>query len=139
MNNITENAYETGYRIPKELIQLLIEKFGYHGQCCDFCDRSHVFNDKCGICGKQKIRCGSLCKNKGYQVCIVCKKHINNKPCRVCKINGIVPKNLEGRQAIRKIRGKLIDGWMCSKCISIKPCKYCENMVECPPWCKTQK
>ena len=131
---------ESGYIIPKEIIELLIEKYAPPAKCCDFCDRTHVFNEVCPVCHEQKVRCGSRCKNithNGY--CYLCRRtsHLCT-PCKMCQIKYPDAEiGVTGRIAIRHVEGKLIDKWLCRDCLELPPCDECRCIKYCSPRCKT--
>ena len=123
------------YKIPKDLIELLINKYAPHQNCCDFCDRTHTLNEKCCMCKESKVRCGIKCRQLNLQICKFCHSRFNL--CKQCIIK--YGHYSHGRHTIRQIRGKIVDKWMCKQCQQIEPCTECKSIIECTPRCTIKK
>ena len=132
---------ELGYRIPKEIIELLIDKYAPTQMCCDFCYKTRAYNEVCPICCDQKIRCSSRCEKMTYDgYCFLCRKisHLTI-PCRMCTVKYTdADIGVTGRRAIRHVDGKMVDKWFCTECLLINPCNECGCIKNCSDRCKTK-
>lgn len=119
------------YKLPKDIIELLINKYAPHGECCDFCDRIHVLKDVCWMCKNPKVRCGTRCRK--IEICAICNINVISYPCKSCTLK----KNYSdpGRQAIRRKAGKLIESMICNECLALEPCKHCKSIMQCTYRC----
>ena len=127
---------ESGYKVPKDIIELLISKYASHQECCDFCDRKHTLNVECWLCKEPKVRCGSNCKNREGVTCVVCKEGMKLKPCKDCtrKYPELV-QEIQGRRALRHVNGRLYDSMTCNECLKLEKCPGCGNIKRCAPNC----
>lgn len=134
-------SYETGYKIPTELIELLIQRYAPDKERCDFCDSKHLQNDICWMCQERKVRCDTRCKNSSLMstVCAVCYKPEKPMPCKLCRIKypAAIAREITGRQAIRKVSDKLFDQWICGECLKMESCRSCGNIKRCPRRCNS--